>query len=163
MDTNNITLTFFPYDIEYVKDKFIIALGSEYNVRYVVDNKGVAKGFYIQQHKASRVQFILYMPQSNSHTTIMYANIMDGYINLVKYVSKKCGMKFYNILISDGKSQMMEAYHFRHYSSGAIRHILCYRDPKWVFYEEGEPLEFENVELYKSRLKKKRLNKEIIL
>ena len=58
---------------------------------------------------------------------------------------------------------MMEAYHFHYYSSTKCRHILCYQDPQWVFYEDGAPLEFENVELYKLRLKKKRLNKEIIL
>ena len=27
----NVTLTFFPYDIEYVKDNFISAIGAEYD------------------------------------------------------------------------------------------------------------------------------------
>ena len=119
--------------------------------------------YYIQQYNAPDAQFILYAPQNNPHTTIMYANIMDGYVNLIKYVAKKCGMEYYNVSIYDGTSQMMEAYHFHYYSSTKCRHILCYQDPQWVFYEDGEPLEFENVELYKLRLKKKRLNKEIIL
>lgn len=159
----NVTLTFFPYDIEYVKDNFISAIGAEYNMRYYDDYKGVINEYYIQQYNAPDAQFILYAPQNNPHTTIMYANIMDGYVNLIKYVAKKCGMEYYNVSIYDGTSQMMEAYHFHYYSSTKCRHILCYQDPQWVFYEDGEPLEFENVELYKLRLKKKRLNKEIIL
>lgn len=159
----NVTLTFFPYDIEYVKDNFISALGTEYNVNKVDENEEPLDEYYIQQYGASKVQFILFSPKSNPHTTIMYANIMDGYVNLIKYVSKKCEMEFYNISICDGKEQWMEAYHFHYYNSKNSRHILCYKDPQWVFYEDGEPLEFENVELYKLRLKKKRLNKEIIL
>lgn len=163
MDIHNITLTFFPFDIEYVKDKFISATGDEYKVRFIDGHKGAINEYYIQQYNAPRVQFILYTPISCPHTTIMCANIMDGYINIVKYVSKKYGMKYYNVLISDGRSKWMEAYHFHYYSPLKTRHILCYQDPQWVFYEEGEPLEFENVELYKSRLKKNRLNKEILL
>lgn len=31
MNISNVTLTFFPYDIEYVKDNFISAIGAEYN------------------------------------------------------------------------------------------------------------------------------------
>lgn len=72
-------------------------------------------------------------------------------------------MKYYSITISDGKSKSMEAYHLHYYSKINVRNILCYRDPQWVFYEDGEPLEFENTELYKQRLKRKRFNKEIIL
>ena len=44
----NVTLTFFPYDIEHVKDNFISAIGAEYNMRYYVDYKGVINEYYIQ-------------------------------------------------------------------------------------------------------------------
>lgn len=159
----NVTLTFFPYEIEYVKDNFFAAIGAEYNMCHYKDYKGVINEYYIQQYNAPHAQFILYAPKNNPNTTIMYANIIDGYVNLIKYVAKKCKIEYYNISIYDGTSQMMEAYHFHYYSSTRHRHILCYQDPRWVFYEEGEPLEFEKVELYKSRLKKNRLNKEIIL
>ena len=159
----NVTLTFFPYDIEYVKDNFVSAIGTEYNMCHFDDYKGAINEYYIQQYNAPCTQFILYAPKSNPHTTIMYANIIDGYDKLINFVAKKCEMDYYKISIYDGTSQMMEAYHFHFYSSTKCRHILCYKDPQWVFYEEGNPLDFENVELYKLRLKKKRLNKEIIL
>ena len=146
---HNITLTFFPYDIEYVKDNFISAVGAEYKKCHIDGYRDAINEYYIQQYNAPRVQFILYAPRSNPHTTIVYANIMDGYVGLMESVSKKFGMEYYNISICDGKGQWMEAYHFHYYSSTKSRHILCYQDPQWVFYEEGEPLEFENVELYK--------------
>ena len=66
----NVTLTFFPYDIEYVKDNFISAIGAEYNMRYYDDYKGVINEYYIQQYNAPDAQFILYAPQNNPHTTI---------------------------------------------------------------------------------------------
>lgn len=159
----NVTLTFFPYDIEYVKDNFISIIGSEYKVYQYYGDKSVINEYYIQQYNAPCTQFILYASKSNPHTTILYANIIDGYDKLINFVAKKCEMDYYKISIYDGTSQMMEAYHFHYYSSTKCRHILCYKDPQWVFYEEGKPLEFEDVELYKLRLKKKRLNKEIIL
>ena len=163
MKNNDITLTFFPIGIECVKDCFIAALEKEYKVQSIVEHKGILEDYYIQQYNAPRVQYILYAPKSNPHTTVMFANIMDGYARLTQFVSKKYGLEYYNVRISDGTSQMAEAYHFHYYSPSRVRHLLCYQDPQWEFYEEGEPLEFEDVELYKSRLKKNRLNREIIL
>ena len=163
MINNDLALTFFPVGIECVKDSFMSALDKEYKVQSVVEHNGKLINYYIQQYNAPRVQFILFAPKSNPHTTVMLANIMDGYINLVNFVSKKCGLEYYNVRISNGTSQMAEAYHFHYYSSSRARHLLCYQDPQWVFYEDGEPLEFEDVELYKSRLKKNRMNREIIL
>lgn len=98
---------------------------------------------------------------SNPHTTIMYANIQDGYANLIRFVSKSYCLEYYTIVISDGLSFSMQAYQFHHYAHNE-RHILCYQDPKWVFYEEGDPLWFENTEYYTHGMTKKRLNKEII-
>lgn len=37
------------------------------------------------------------------------------------------------------------------------------QDPQWVFYEEGIKQWFENEHYYAERIKKKRLNKEILL
>ena len=47
---------------------------------------------------------------------------------------------------------------------GTERAVLSYYDDThWVFYDRGEPVEFENVENYKARLKKNRLNKDILM
>ncbi len=51
-----------------------------------------------------------------------------------------------------------------HYSDSNFydRDILAYKEDRWVFYEQGKPLAFENTDYYKNRLIKKRLNNEII-
>ena len=163
MNIHGITLTFFPKEIEYVRENFVSVIGKEYSVHQINTQSMVLYEYYFQQYNAPQVSFILYAPQSKPQTTVLYANIIDGYVRLIEYVAKQCGMKYYSITISDGKSKCMEAYHLHYYSKINVRNILCYRDPQWVFYEDGEPLEFENTELYKQRLKRKRFNKEIIL
>lgn len=159
---NNITLTFFPLDLECVKNLFTKALGREFRVCYAADNNDSLYNYYVQQYNAPERRFILFSPKSNPRTTIMYANIQDGYTFLIKFVSKSCDLEYYSIVLSDGTSFGLQGYHFHHYAPNKVRHILCYQDPKWVFYEEGKPLWFENTEYYTQRLKKKRLNKEII-
>lgn len=42
------------------------------------------------------------------------------------------------------------------------RLIQVYKEDKWVFYEEGIPLSIENINYYKNRLIKKRLNNSVI-
>jgi hypothetical protein len=164
MNVNNITLTFFPVDINIVKNYFISAIGEQYSMRYIDNYTESIRSYYNQQYDAPQVKFLLFSPKSNPHTTIMFANIIDGYVNLIKYVSKQCDLEYYNISIfDDSQSQMMSSYHFHYYSKNRERYILCYQDPKWVFFDEGEPLWFENISYYKQRIKKNRLNKNIII
>lgn len=47
-------------------------------------------------------------------------------------------------------------------TSAKERIILAYEEDKWVFYEKGIPLDIENIDYYKNRLIRKRLNNEII-
>ena len=164
MNINNITLTLFPIDINTIKKYFISVIGEQYSMRNIDNYTKSIRNYYNQQYNAPQVEFLLFAPKSNPYTTIMFANIIDGYVNLVKYVSKQCDIEFYNISIFDGsQSQMMNSYHFHYYSKDRERHLLCYQDPKWVFFDEGEPLWFENTSYYKQHIKKNRLNKNIII
>lgn len=164
MNINNITLTFFPADINIIKKHFISVIGEQYSICYVDNYTESISNYYNQQYDAPQIKFLLFAPKCNPHTTIMFANIIDGYVNLVKYVSRQCDIEYYNISIFDGsKSQLMDSYHFHYYSQHRERHLLCYQDPKWEFFDEGEPLWFENTSYYKQRIKKNRLNKNIIV
>ena len=88
---------------------------------------------------------------------------MDGYVNLIKHISKQFNLNFYHFVIQTSSSQMLESYQFHYYSNSQSRHVLCYQDPQWVFYEEGMVLPFEDISLYKQRIKKSRLNENILL
>lgn len=55
------------------------------------------------------------------------------------------------------------AYSFKMINAeGKERIILAYKEDRWVFYEVGDPLPFEDVELYKKRYIRDRLNNNII-
>ena len=163
MNINNITLTFFPVDINIIKKHFISALGTRYSVCHCDNDTDSIRQYYTQQYNAPQIKFLLFAPKCNPHTTIMFANIIDGYVNLVKYVFKECNMEYYNVSIFNGEqSQMMTSYHFHYYSQYRERHLLCYQDPQWVFFDKGLPLWFENTSYYKHRIKKNRLNENII-
>ena len=97
MNVNNITLTFFPVDINIVKNYFISAIGEQYSMRYIDNYTESIRSYYNQQYDAPQVKFLLFAPKSNPHTTIMFANIIDGYLNLVKYISKKYDIEYYNM------------------------------------------------------------------
>ena len=43
------------------------------------------------------------------------------------------------------------------------RKIMAYEEDKWIFYEEGSPLDIEDENNYKNRVIKKRLNSDIIV
>lgn len=163
MNLNNITLTFFHIDLECMKENFLCAIGDEYSVCRINEYKNSISNYYVQQYQASQVKFLLFSPSDNPYTTVLFSNVIDGYFNLIKYVSKKCNLEYYHISISDEMSQFMKAYRFQYYSLSKKRNILCYQDPQWFFFEEGEALWFENTNLYKQRIKKNRLNKDIIL
>ncbi len=40
---------------------------------------------------------------------------------------------------------------------------MAYKEDKWIFYEEGSPLDIEDENNYKNRIIKKRLNSDIII
>ena len=50
----NITLTFFPYDIEYVKDKFISTIGTEYNMCHFDDYTSFIERVRLSHYKVDR-------------------------------------------------------------------------------------------------------------
>lgn len=43
------------------------------------------------------------------------------------------------------------------------RVVYAMKDPRWIFYQEGNPLPFENLDYYQNRYIKNRLNQAILL
>lgn len=159
----DIAIELFNADIETVKQKLLsLPPFSSFQVfPKNHDGEGMdVLGMLTPQYLPSQIRFILFEPTCNTGTTICYTNLSNGWGEVFDGNSPSLGFKAYHCRICD---KPYAAYHFACFDGAKRRYVLCYQDPQWVFYEEGEPLGFENVELYKSRLKKKRLNKEIIL
>lgn len=159
----DIAIELFNADIETVKQK-LLSLSPFNSFQVSSQNHSSGKmevlGMLTPQYLPSQIRFILFEPICNIGTTICYTNLSNGWGEVFDGRASSLGFKAYHCRICD---EQYAAYHFDCFDGTKKRYVLCYQDPQWVFYEEGEPLEFEDVELYKSRLKKNRLNREIIL
>ncbi|MBQ8360966.1 MAG: hypothetical protein IJX44_03355 [Bacteroidaceae bacterium] len=91
------------------------------------------------------------------------SNRRDGMSSLCHNISRELGCKLYKFGISKGE----EAYYgctFFYCNKGIDeRSILAYMEDRWVFWQEGELLPFENPEYYSNRFIKKRLNYDILV
>ncbi|MDO4431635.1 MAG: hypothetical protein Q4B95_10200 [Lonepinella koalarum] len=94
---------------------------------------------------------------------IMIGNKEDGLYTLAYKLSKELAFDFYQISISNNKTSDPKNELLFEKNGKLVRVIRAMKDPKWFFYEEGEPLWFENLDYYKNRYIKDRLNKEIII
>lgn len=109
-------------------------------------------------------------PHFSFWTSLLYPRIVffisnyeDGLTNLCHIIHSYVKGNMVICTFSNELYMEYPGYHF-HYSDTNFteRTILAYKEDKWVFYEQGKPLAFENTDYYKNRLIKKRLNNKII-
>jgi hypothetical protein len=101
-----------------------------------------------------------FMQKNNG--VIMLPNLRDGWVTLFHKITVDLKINGYHFKLSSDK----EPFNFIEYLENGIKKRICYTlkdDDKWVFYESGTPLFFEETENYKTKIKKNRLNKEIML
>ena len=92
------------------------------------------------------------------------SNSGDGRFTLCNAIHKRLKCEYIQCTLRDGNNNIAPAY-FLHFANENMeeRDILAYKDPKWVFYEKGTPLPFEETELYNKGRIKQRLNCDIII
>ncbi len=159
----NIALILIKEDIEIVKNKLaLLDVFKSFQISSLQDNskKELLRFYIMPEYNPSQTKFILFSPKSNPKTTIFFANVSNGWPEIFEGYYKELNFEIYYFLIHE---ERYEAYHFCYFHSDKKRNILCYQDPKWVFYEEGIPLPLEDTDLYKSKNKRDRLNKCIIM
>jgi hypothetical protein len=91
------------------------------------------------------------------------SNYQDGLSSLCNVIHKQISGNLISCSLSNEHNMKYPAYHF-HYSNSKYRErdVLVYKEDKWMFYDYGKPLPIENINYYKNRLIKKRLNNDII-
>lgn len=94
--------------------------------------------------------------------TIQVSNISDGWFTLSYYITRSLQTTSYIFSVSEDSIKCAKNSMTYIKNNNIERVIYAMKDPKWVFYEEGRPLCFENLEFYKNKFIKKRLNKNII-
>lgn len=95
--------------------------------------------------------------------TLFVSSINDGYASLVTMLSRQIEGVFYSVRASS----MKEVYpgNFLTVTDGGERRRVVYAmkdERSWVFFQKGDPLWFERPELYRRRLKRERMNPEIL-
>jgi len=97
---------------------------------------------------------------------IMISSLEDGWYTLCNAIANNLKSEYYLFTLSaDGISDPKNAFYYVNKAEGINRERVVYsmKDGKWVFYEKGEPLQFENLENYKQKIIKKRLTKQILI
>ncbi len=104
---------------------------------------------------------VLYAPRSAPDTTVMLTSSVDGWYTLVHVLATGTPGRHVMVRsVSDGE----QLHHLNVWSGREeIRAVLVNQDPKWTFYEKGLPLEFEDVARYQRRLKRERLDRQLLL
>ncbi len=93
-----------------------------------------------------------------AHWHCFFANLEDGWHTMVHHLGVRSGLSCLSIRASGNKEEW-PIREMRAYVDGALRRMVRVMkdDPKWEFFELGEPLAFEDVDAYSARLMRNRL------
>ena len=96
--------------------------------------------------------------------TVMISNLYDGAHSLCWNLARKLGVESLSVRTTDLATKNDTVNELIYYNTGEMRRIVrTMTDPSWDFFEEGEPLWFEDVTLYSKRYKKDRMNRRILI
>lgn len=119
--------------------------------------------FFKEEVYSAESNDIVFSPVSCPNITLFTSNLSDGGSSLVYIMNKFLKLDSISLRISKAED-FYKIYAFDYYKDGdSIRYVRSMQDPRWEFYEEGTSLWFEDIELYKQRMIKKRMNKDILI
>ena len=108
------------------------------------------------------MNFIIWEPLNKQGTTVFYINYQDGWNSLIENYAKKFNKTCVQVGMSDENTNF-PMFKFKYYEGTKQRVILSYEDyKKWVFFQKGEKLPFEEDVFYNKRRIKDRLPNSLI-
>jgi hypothetical protein len=104
-----------------------------------------------------------FTPKNQQNSSVMFSNYSDGLSSLVYQITFELKTTAYNFAITAVDSP--DALNLFSYIKNGdnIRTVYTMKDPKWIFYSQGETQWFEDEELYKRESIKTRLDKSILI
>ena len=153
----------FFYEIsDFVKK---IKNNTDFLLKYDVTEDSIAyfSSYFKEDVYNGRSRKILFAPLSNPNITVFATNQTDGANSMVFNLNRFLKCESISLSFSWG-GRWLDIYCMEYWKDGeSVRFVRSMQDPRWDFYEEGSPLWFEEPELYKQRIIKKRMNKEILI
>jgi hypothetical protein len=108
-----------------------------------------------------RLKALLFRSQS-AEGVVMISNVIDGWESLCFQISKTIGANVYIFRLDcSGSSDMMNEFSLL-VDGKSVRTVYAIKDPKWKFFENGDPLWFEDLGYYKKRIISERINRQIL-
>lgn len=99
-----------------------------------------------------------------SNKVFLTSNLCDGLYSTSKVIRELSHCSLIRIAMSTSTKNDYNCFWFEFISQMRERRIIyAIKEERWVFYEEGDVLQFENPDYYKRRKIKDRLNSEIII
>lgn len=89
------------------------------------------------------------------------SNYEDGLSNVCRAIQRRLKCSYVMCALSEGIKNPFYKFYYSN-SFFEERLVQTYKNPQWVFYEEGTPLLIENTIYYRNRFIKDRLNNTII-
>lgn len=118
----------------------------------------------LPQHRSGAIKrkLFLFAPSTNPADVVMAGNQEDGMIALSYFLSRYLKTAFYSIALCDNKGAEPKS-EFHLIDKGESKRVVyAMKDPRWIFFEEGTPLPFEDLAYYQNRYIKNRLNKAVL-
>jgi len=115
------------------------------------------------EYNPAHRMFLIWEPLSSPGTSVFSPNVEDGWHTLVHILSTKYFCDSASVRLSSPKS-ICPICELSTYANGhAERLVRVMKDePKWEFYETGKPYDFEDVGIYKKRIKRQRFTQEML-
>ena len=97
------------------------------------------------------------------HKVFFVSNYEDGLYTLCNVIHRNIGCNLVMCTLSNESTMEYPFSRFFYSNDKCVeRAVMAYKEDGWIFYESGTPLEVENTNYYKNKLKKNRLNSTII-
>ena len=161
-DYHKLSFSIIFGDFNTVSEEFIELFMDKKNWKYEYIPVNIKQIYYpdipygvIQNEK------VLLWETPNKKATVLFSNV--GWYNMLLHYSsvfKRTGIK---IIISDTYNCKWPSFFFKYVKEGkAIRKIHSIKENRWVFYQDGNLLDFEKEDYYRKRRITDRLNEKII-
>ncbi len=109
-------------------------------------------------------KLVIYSSAISKDYSILITNLVDGW-NSLSYLIAKEHHEFQIQIISTNTHENFAKNRMETWRDGSSsRAVMAMQDSnEWVFFQKGDPEFFEDLKFYQNRIKKKRLNREILL
>lgn len=99
----------------------------------------------------SVMELLLFSPGTSDGVSVMMSNSEDGWASLAYVVTSRIPGACFQFAISHDTSEYARFAFSKIVNGKTVRYVSAMQDPKWVFFEEGMPIDEEDPAQYRKR------------